>query len=75
MIQIKNIFTGKVIKEVDADTLSRANLRWADLSEADLRGADLSRANLSRAKTSFCIVHFSPDEIEQAKQFVEGLER
>jgi hypothetical protein len=67
MIQIKNRFTGEVIKTIDADTLryaglSRAFLRYADLryadlsyaflSDADLRGADLRGADLRRANLS-----------------------
>ena len=54
MIQIKHRNTGEVLKEINADTLSGADLRWADLSwanlsRADLTGADLSRADLSGA--------------------------
>lgn len=45
MIEIKNRFTGEVVKTIDADTLRRANLSDADLRRANLRGADLSRAN------------------------------
>jgi hypothetical protein len=62
MIQIKNRFTGEVIKTIDADTLigadlrranlRRANLSGANLSGADLIGADLRRANLSGANLS-----------------------
>jgi hypothetical protein len=61
-IEIKNRFSGAVIRTVDAAKLSRAdlsradlygaNLRSADLRSADLSGANLSGANLSRAKLS-----------------------
>ena len=43
-IEIKHRDTGAVLRTVDADTLSKADLR-----EADLRGADLTMANLTRA--------------------------
>ncbi len=49
MIQIKSIFTGHVLKEVDADTLKDAHLRGAYLWDADLRGADLRGADLGGA--------------------------
>jgi hypothetical protein len=54
MIEIKNRFTGEVIKTIDADTLIGADLNGADLrgaylSYAYLSGADLSGANLSGA--------------------------
>src|SRR5690349_9264242 len=52
MIQIKNLYTGTILKEVDADTLVGANLSGADLSRANLSGANLSRANLSGANLS-----------------------
>jgi hypothetical protein len=45
MIQIKDI-SGKVLKEVDAETLSGANLLGANLSGANLTGANLTGANL-----------------------------
>ena len=53
-MQIRNRFTGKILFEVEGDTLvganlSGANLIGADLSEASLIGADLSRAKLSGA--------------------------
>jgi uncharacterized protein YjbI with pentapeptide repeats len=54
MIQIKNRFTGSVIKEIDAAglygaNLYGANLYGADLSDADLSGADLRSADLRSA--------------------------
>ena len=52
MIKIKNRRTGKVIRTVDAGTLSGADLSLADLSRADLSRADLSRADLSLADLS-----------------------
>ncbi len=57
MVEIKNRFTGEIIKKVDrADLrgadLSGANLSGADLSGADLSGANLGGANLSRADLS-----------------------
>jgi hypothetical protein len=48
--------------------LSDANLSDANLSDADLRGADLRGAD-----TKYTKVSFSPEEYEQAKQFIEGL--
>jgi len=53
MIEIKRK-DGSVIKTIDADSLSGAdlrgaNLRWANLREANLRGANLRGANLSGA--------------------------
>jgi hypothetical protein len=49
MIQIKNRFTGEVLKEVNSNTLRGADLRWTNLREADLRGADLREADLRGA--------------------------
>jgi len=54
MIEIKHRYTGNIIRTVDAETLSGAdlsdaNLRGADLSDAYLIGANLSGANLSDA--------------------------
>jgi len=49
MIEIKNRWTGKVIRTVDAGTLIRANLYGAALAGAYLTGADLTRANLTGA--------------------------
>ena len=46
MIEIKNRLTGKVLKVVEGETLSRADLSGAYLSGADLRGAYLSGAYL-----------------------------
>jgi len=51
-IEIKQRFTGKVLKTVEKDTLSGAYLRGADLSGAYLRGAALSGAYLSGAYLS-----------------------
>lgn len=45
MIEIKHKTTGKVLFEVNADTLKGANL-----TDADLRGAHLVGANLTDAK-------------------------
>ena len=44
MIEIKNRFTGAVLRTIDA-----ANLRDANLCAANLRGADLCAANLRGA--------------------------
>ena len=52
MIEIKNRWTGEVIRTVDAGTLAGADLAGADLAEADLSLADLAEANLSRANLS-----------------------
>jgi len=49
VIQIKNRFTGNVLKEVDAANLRGANLRGANLRGADLRDADLGYADLGYA--------------------------
>jgi len=53
MIEIRNRFTGELIKTVDAANLSGANLCGANLCRADLSGADLSRADLSGANLSW----------------------
>ncbi len=52
MIKILNK-NGEVLLEVDAGTLSYANLSGADLSYADLSGADLSYADLRHADLSY----------------------
>jgi hypothetical protein len=54
-IEIKNKWTGAVIRTVDADTLrgadlTDANLWGANLTGADLTGADLTGADLTGAK-------------------------
>jgi hypothetical protein len=46
---IKNRYTGVVLKSVEADSLSGADLSGADLGGADLSGADLCGADLSGA--------------------------
>ena len=61
-IDIKNRYTGAVLRTVEADTLRGvylygADLRWAnlygaDLRVANLRGADLSGADLRGARMS-----------------------
>ena len=51
MIEIKRK-DGAVIKTIDADSLSGANLSWADLRGANLRGANLSWADLREANLS-----------------------
>ena len=43
---IKHRVTGDVLRMVDADNLTGADLRWADLTGADLTGADLTGADL-----------------------------
>jgi hypothetical protein len=45
-IEIRDRWTGAVIKAVEGDTLCGADLRGADLYGADLRGADLRGADL-----------------------------
>ncbi len=52
MIEIKNRYTGEVIKTVSADSLVCANLSYANLSYANLSNADLSSANLRGANLS-----------------------
>ena len=53
--QIKNRYTGKIIVEMEAETLkeviekNKADLQEANLREADLRGIDLQEANLQGA--------------------------
>jgi uncharacterized protein YjbI with pentapeptide repeats len=49
MIKIKHKITGEVLKVVEADNLSYADLRDADLSYADLSHANLSHADLTYA--------------------------
>ena len=59
--------------------LLRSVQEWNALREtepefiANLQRANLQRANLQGAKTAFCNANFSPSEIEQARQFAEGL--
>ena len=52
MIKIHNRYNGKLIKELDIETLSGADLSGANLRYANLRGADLSGANLRYANLS-----------------------
>jgi hypothetical protein len=52
MVQIRNRWTGAVIREAPADRYGRADLSDADLRGADLRGADLRGADLSDADLS-----------------------
>jgi len=40
---------GRVIKEIEGDTLRGANLWSTDLERANLKGADLMNANLENA--------------------------
>ena len=49
MIQIKNRFTGEIIREIEGDTLRGADLGNSNLVGADLRGADLRGAKLYEA--------------------------
>ncbi len=56
-IQIRQIGSGKVLFEVEGDSLSRldfrsANLEEADLSDESLEGANLQKVNLRRANLS-----------------------
>ncbi len=48
-IKILNRYTGKLIKEIDADSMTGATLTGEDLREADLMYADLMDANLTGA--------------------------
>ncbi len=48
-IKIRNRFSKKVIKEIDADSLTGADLRDATLTNATLTAADLRGANLKGA--------------------------
>jgi hypothetical protein len=52
MIEIKNRYTGSVIRTVDAEDLYGANLYGANLYGANLSGANLYGANLSGANLS-----------------------
>jgi hypothetical protein len=52
MIEIKRLVDGVVLRTVDADTLSRADLPGANLTRANLPGAKLSGANLFGADLS-----------------------
>ncbi len=49
MFQIKNRWMGVVLRTVEAESLTDADLRGADLRGADLRGADLRDADLRDA--------------------------
>lgn len=63
MIKILNSYTGKLIKEIDADSL-----RGADLTDADLRGADLRDADkeeLSRIVPSMREVKWAEESMIQ----------
>ena len=51
-IEIKHKITGKVLLKVEAESLVKVDLSWANLREADLSGVDLSGANLSWANLS-----------------------
>ena len=56
--------TKTTLKEAVIEAVSKgANLRYANLRYADLSGA----------KTEMCRVNFTPEEYDQAKQFIEGL--
>ncbi len=59
MVQIKNKWTGEVIKEVDSVNLRSANLSYADLSYADLRSANLSYADLRSANLSYADLSYA----------------
>ena len=48
-MQILHRFNGKVLKEIEGDSLSNANLRDANLGYANLINANLGYANLSGA--------------------------
>ena len=52
-MEIKHKHTGKVLLKIEAKTLIKANLSWANLSWANLSGANLSWANLSGANLSW----------------------
>lgn len=45
-MQIKHRYTGAILLEVDAETLTNADLRYANLRYANLTGADLTNADL-----------------------------
>jgi hypothetical protein len=47
--EIRNLYSGEVLRTVEADSLVRADLYGADLRGADLRGADLRSADLRSA--------------------------
>jgi uncharacterized protein YjbI with pentapeptide repeats len=59
MIEIKHKDTGEVLHTVDADSLSGANLRYADLRYANLSGANLSYANLRYANLSYANLSYA----------------
>jgi len=50
---------GELLKEVDAETLRGADLRYANLSYADLRYADLRYANLSYADLRYADLRYA----------------
>ncbi|MDE3023262.1 MAG: pentapeptide repeat-containing protein [Pseudomonadota bacterium] len=52
-IKILHRFTGKLIREVEGESLRCANLRYADLTYTNLRGAELSGANLRGAELRY----------------------
>ena len=72
MIEIKRK-DGAVIKTIDADSLSGANLSWADLREANLSGADLCGADLREADLSgayLCGADLRGADLSQCEQYV-----
>ena len=54
MIQIKNRWSGLIIKEIDAESLSGSNLRGSNLRDCDLSDCDLSGCNLSGCNLRGC---------------------
>jgi len=58
-IEIKNRYTGAVLKTVDAESLSGADLSGASLHGANLSCANLSYANLSRADLSYANLSYA----------------
>ena len=53
MIEIAHRTTGAILRVVESETISGANLSYANLSGANLSRANLSYANLSRANLSY----------------------
>ena len=75
MIQIKKI-TGELLREMDCESLSGANLSRAYLFGADLSGANLSGANLSGAnlyRANLCRADLSGADLSDADLFGANL--
>ena len=85
-MQVKHRITGKVLKEVQGETLREANLCGAnlcdanlcdaDLRDADLRDADLRDANLCDANlcgANLCGANLLGEKLKSTPVFIYGM--